>query len=130
MRDYSSGKDELAMDEFNQYLKYFAQTENGPSAQFYIGQIYDRAKQYEDAAEAFDAVLERFAENPKTADALYMKGAALMKAGRRTEAATEFRNFLKRYPNNDLAAKAQANLRTLGLSAPAPARPSSARKKN
>jgi len=118
-RDFSSGKDELAMDEFNQYLKYFAGTENGPSAQFNIAQIYDRAKQYDDAAEAFDAVLERFPENSKTADALYMKGVELMKAGHRTDAGAVFKDFIKRYPNNDLAAKAQGHLRELGLAAPA-----------
>jgi TolA-binding protein len=127
-RDYSSAKDDLAMDEFNQYLKYFSQTENGPAAEYYIGSIFDRAKQYPDAVEAFNAVLERFPENPKTPDALYMKGVDLMKDGRRTEAAAEFKDFLKRYPNHDLAAKAQGHLRTLGLAAPA--RPPAARKKN
>jgi TolA-binding protein len=118
-RDFSSGKDELAMDEFIQYLKYFAGTENGPSAQFNIAQIYDRAKLYDDAAEAFDAVLERFPENSKTADALYMKGVELMKAGHRTDAGAVFKDFIKRYPNNDLSAKAQGHLRELGLTAPA-----------
>ena len=127
-RDYSSGKDSLAMDEFTQYLKYFSKTENGPAAQYYIGAIYDRAKQYDDAVEAFDAVLERFPENPKTPDALYMKGVDLMKGGRRTDAATEFKEFLKRYPNHDLTAKVQGHLRTMGLASPA--RPSTTRKKN
>ena len=121
-RDYSSGKDDLAMDEFTQYLKFFADTENGPSAQYYVGSIYDRAKQYEDGVQAFDAVLERFPENPKTPDALYMKGVELMKGGHRTDAATEFRAFLKRYPDNDLAAKAQSHLREMGLSTARPRR--------
>jgi len=127
-RDYSSGKDELAMDEFNQYLKYFAGTENGPLAEYYIGAIYDRAKLYDDAAQAFDAVLERFSENPKSADAFYMKGVDLMKAGHRTDASAVFKDFLKRYPYSDLAAKAQGHLRELGLSVPA--RSSNTRKKN
>jgi TolA-binding protein len=128
-RDYSSGKDDLAMDEFTQYLKFFSQTENGPAAQYYIGAIYDRAKQYSDAVDAFDAVLERFPENPKTPDALYMKGVDLMKDGRRADASTEFKSFLKRYPNHDLAAKVQAQLRTMGPAAPGN-RPPAARKKN
>ena len=114
-RDYSSGKDELAMQEFTDYLKFFPDTANAASAQYYVGLIYDRAKQYDDAAKAFDAVLERFPENPKTPDSLYMKGVDLMKAGHRTEAGAEFRDFLKRYPTNDLAAKAQGHLRELGL---------------
>ena len=113
-RDYSSGKDELAMSEFADYLKYFPQqTENAAAAQFYVGQLYDRAKQYDDAIEAFDAVLERYPENPKTPDALYMKGVDLMKAGRKTDAITEFKDFLAQYPSHSLAANAQQHLREL-----------------
>ena len=117
--DFSGGNDQLAQEEFAQYLKYFSDTENAPSAQYYIGQIYDRGKDYDDAVLAFDAVLERFPENPRTPDALYMKGVDLMKAGRKTDAGTEFKSFLKRYPRHDLAPKAQAYLRQLGLAAPA-----------
>jgi len=115
-RDYSSGKDDLAMSEFNDFLKYFPQTENAPSAQFYVGQIYYRNKQYDDAAQAFDAVLERYPENPKTPDALYYKGAAIMNTTHRADAAAEFKDFLERYPSHSLAPNAQAHLRTLGAS--------------
>ena len=111
-RDYSSGKDELAMMEFSDYLKYFPQqTENAAGAQYYIGQLYDRAKQYDDAIQAFDAVLERFPENPKTPDSLYMKGVELQKAGRKTDAVTEFKDFLTRYPTHSLASNAKQHLR-------------------
>jgi TolA-binding protein len=117
-RDYATGKDQLAMDGFIDYLKYFSHTENAPSAQYYIGMLYDRANQYEEAVKAFDAVLERYPENPKTPEALYMKGVDLLKAGRRTEAAAEFQGFLKRYPAHDNAPKAQSHLKSLGMSAP------------
>jgi TolA-binding protein len=117
-RDYSSGKDELAMMEFTDYLKYFPQqTENAAGAQYYIGQLYDRAKQYDDAIQSFDAVLERYPENPKTPDSLYMKGVDLQKAGRKADAVTEFKDFLTRYPTHSLASNAQQHLREL---APAP----------
>ena len=112
-RDYSSGKDDLAMSEFTDYLKYFPQTENAAASQFYIGQIYDRAKQYDDAIEAFDAVLERYPDNPKTPDALYMKGVDLQKAGRKADAVTEFKDFLMRYPTHTLASNAQQHIRDL-----------------
>ncbi len=124
-RDYSSGKDQLAMSQFNDFLKYFPQTENAPSAQFYVAQIYYRNKQFDDAVQAFDAVLERYPENPKTPDSLYYKGAALMNTTRRSEAADEFKEFLDRYPSHTLAANAQAHLRTLGASG----RPSSRTKR-
>src|SRR5579863_3429603 len=120
-RDYSSGKDELAMHVFNDFIKYFPHSDNAPTAQDYVGMLYDRAKQYDDGAQAFDAVLERYSANPKTPDSLYMKGVELMKAGKRTDAGTEFKEFLERYPSHSLARNAQQHLRELGLSAtPAP----------
>jgi len=115
-RDYSSGKDELSMAEFTDYLKYFPQTENASSAQYYMGQLYDRAKQYDDAVQAFDAVLERYPDNPKTPDAMYNKGVDLMKGGHRTDAAAEFKDFLARFPTHSLAPRAKEHLRELGLS--------------
>src|SRR5450432_864937 len=113
-RDYSSGRDELAMMEFNDYLKYFPNAENAASAQFYVGQLYNRAKMFDDAVQAFDAVLERYPDNPKTPDALYGKADALAHGGRRPEAATEFKDFLARFPTHSLARNAQAQLRELG----------------
>ncbi len=116
-RDYSSGKDELAMMEFNDYLKYFPSAENAASAQYYVGQLYNRAKMYDDAVKAFDAVLERYPDNPKTPDALYGKADALMRGGHRPEAAAEFKDFLDRFPTHSLARNAQAQLRELGPAA-------------
>jgi TolA-binding protein len=118
-RDYSSGNDTLAMQEFSDYVKYFPMGENAPDALYYQGMIYYRSKppQYPDAIQAFDAVMERYQDNPKTPEALYMKGAALMNDGMKPEAATEFRNFLKTYPNHPNAPKAQAHLRELGAAA-------------
>lgn len=122
-RDYSSGKDELAMMEFLDYLKYFRMSENGPKAQYLIGMIYDRAKQFDDAVLAFDAVLEGFPANQVSGDAAYMKAAELMKAGRRADAAEEFKSFLANYPANDSAPRAREHLRELGAAPGGVARP-------
>jgi TolA-binding protein len=116
-RDYSSGRDELAMMEFNDYLKYFPTAENAASAQYYVGQLYNRAKMFDDAVQAFDAVLERYPDNPKTPDALYGKADAMAHGGHRTEAAAEFKDFLARFPTHSLARNAQAQLRDLGTAA-------------
>lgn len=116
-RDYSSGKDDLAMMEFNDYLKYFPTAENAASAQYYVGQLYNRAKMFDDAVQAFDAVLERYPDNPKTPDAMYGKADALAHGGHKTEAAAEFKEFLARFPTHSLARNAQAQLRDLGPAA-------------
>jgi len=114
-RDYMGGKDELAMQEFNEYLKWFADTENGPGAEYYIGMLYSRAKKYDDAVKAFDTVLERWPENPRTPEALYYKAVSLMQGGHKTEAGKVFKEFIQRYPRSDHVTQAHQNLKTLGL---------------
>jgi tol-pal system protein YbgF len=128
-RDYMAKKDELALQEFNEYLKYFDKSEQAPTVQFYIGNLYDRANQYDDAAQAFDAVITRFPENSKTPDAMYMKGVMLQKGRHKTDAGAVFQEFLRRYPSHQQAAKAREHLKELGLSAPG-GRPTGSRKKD
>lgn len=124
-RDLMSGQNSLAMDEFRAFLAQFPDTENAPNAQYYMGVIYDRGEQYDDAVKAYDAVLERYQENPRTRDALYGKAVALMKLERKAEAKAEFAAFLKKYPTDDKAAQARQYVQE--LSAPA-RRPGNAKK--
>ena len=115
-RDYQGASYDLALTEFTDYLKYFPNTQFAPNAQYYIGDIYSRRKDYENAIQAFDAVLEHYTENSKTATAHYKKGEALLALGRRDAAAREFRDVVTHYPDSDVAPRAKAQLRDLGLS--------------
>jgi tol-pal system protein YbgF len=126
MRDKSGGKPDLAMQQFRDYLQYYGTTELAPNAQFYVAEIYYSRGDLDNALKEYDALLEKFPENNKTADALYMKGQTLVKMGKRTAGAQEFREVVKRFPRSDVATKARAQLRAMGLSATAPA---SARRK-
>ena len=123
MRDKSGGRLDLAIAQFQDYLKSYGSTELAPNAQFQIGEIYYSQADFENALTEFDNVLEKYPENNKTADAMYMKGHTLVKLGRRNDGAKEFRSLLARYPDSELAGKAKAALKTLGVSgAVAPAR--------
>jgi tol-pal system protein YbgF len=115
--DLQTGNSDLALQEFQQYLAYFPNTELAANAQYYIGEIFYNHGDFNSAIPAFDAVLERYPENPKTADAHYMKGMALLKAGQRNRAVQEFRTLVANYPRTDDARKAQQQLRQLGASA-------------
>jgi len=129
VRDKTSGKYDLAVQEFMQYLKYFGTTDMAPSAQYYIGDILYSQGKLQDAVNAFDAVVERYPDNPRTLDARLMKGRAFVKLGQRNEGANEFREIIKLSKGSEQAAKAASELRALGLSpGAAPARPP-ARKK-
>lgn len=114
-RDYVGGKYDLAAQEFTDYLKYFPATTFASNAQYYIGDIYYRRQDYANAQQAFDAVLERYADGNKTPDALYMKGQSLMQLGKHDAAAAEFRDVVRRFPDTDIAAKAKARLKEMGL---------------
>jgi TolA-binding protein len=118
-RDFRSGQNQLAMDEFANFIAHFPTSESAPKAQYYMGVIFDRGEQYEDSVKAYDAVLERYPENPSKKDALYGKAVALMKLGRKVEARTEFNAFLAKYSTDDKAAQVKQYLKELS----GPARP-------
>ena len=132
MRDRSGGNLDLAQQGFTEYLRYFGATELAPNAQFYLGQIaYDKGD-YPTAIRNFDTVLEKYTDNNKTPDAIFMKGMSLLKAGQRDAAAKEFLNVSTKYPNSEVAAKAKAQRKALGLSTPtaaAPVRPAPRRRR-
>lgn len=122
MRDKDSGNYDLALQEFTDYLKYFGATDTAPNAQYHIGEIYYNRGELEEALRAFDLVLEKYPENVKTRDAMYMKGQTLLKMGQRTKAAEEFRAIVSRWPSSELAAKARARLKELGLPVTTPSK--------
>jgi TolA-binding protein len=128
MKDKSGGKTDLALQEFKDYLTYYSNTELAPNAQFHIADIYYANGDYENALLNFDLVLEKFNENNKTDDARFMKGKTLLKMDERNKGVSEFRQLIKDSPRSELATKACAEIRKLGLSCAAPAKPASKKK--
>lgn len=115
-RDYSTGKQDLAMQEFNEIVKNYPGSDAAANAQYYIGWMYYNAGQYEDAVKAFDVLLT-FSENSKTQDGLYYKAVSLLKAEHRTASAAAFKEFIRRYPTNEHVPQAKKDLQLLGMPA-------------
>jgi len=115
--DYSSGKSEMAANEFTDFLKYYPDDPMAPDAQLTIGQIHYSQGKYETAVADFDAVLERYPDSKITSTAYFMKGMALKAADHRDKAALEFRALIKKYPTSDDAKQAREQLKAMGLSA-------------
>lgn len=120
LRDKSSAKYDLALDEFKNYVTWFGESEYGPNAQYYIGEIYYNQKNFDEALKAFDAVIA-LPKNNKTVTARFMKGRTLVRLGEKSEGAREFRAVIQAAPGSDEARRAQAELRDLGATTPAPA---------
>jgi TolA-binding protein len=127
MRDQGGGNDDLALQEFTQYLGQFGNDALAPSAQFHVAEIHLKQGKLDDALREFDMVLEKYPDNSKTPDALYMKGATLVKMGKRTQGKQEFCELVKRFPNSDLAGKSRSQVKNLGLTC-GPATPARRRK--
>jgi tol-pal system protein YbgF len=119
MRDKTAGNSDLAIEQFQNYLKWFGNTDLAPNAQYYIGEIKYLRGDLDGALMAFDTLLEKYPDNPKTSDAMLQKGRALVKAGFKAEARQEFTSLIKKFPNHDNAAKAKTELASLN----GPARP-------
>ncbi len=67
LRDITSGKYDLARSEFEDYLKYYADTDLASNAQFYLGEIFYKQKQYVDAVAAYDKVLTAYPKRSSSA---------------------------------------------------------------
>lgn len=114
-RDREGGKFDLALQEYNQLLHWYGNTDLAPNAQYYIAYIHYAQGDYDSAVKEYDLVLEKYPDNNnKMADAFYGKGLALAKLGRRTEANREFQELRKRFPNSALAQQACRQIVTLG----------------
>ena len=116
LRDITSGKYDLARQEFQDYLKYYGDTELAPNAQFYLGEIAYKQKQYDQAVTEFDKVLTVYPKSFKIQPAHLRKGMALIELGQKTQGVRELRDVIKRYPNSEEDRLARAKLKELGVS--------------
>jgi tol-pal system protein YbgF len=119
----SGNQMDFALQQFQDYLKFFPDGSYAPNAHYHVGEILAGQGKYDEAVQAFDNVLEKFPDNSKTLDAMLSKGRALAKSGQRTAAVNEFRSLIKKSENSGQAALAKQELRTLGMPYTAPAAP-------
>jgi tol-pal system protein YbgF len=121
LRDITSGKYDLARQEFQDYLKYYGDTDLASNAQFYLGEIAYSQKNYDQAVSEFDKVLNNYPKSFKLAPARLRKGMALIELGQKTSGVRELREVVKRYPGTDEERKARAKLKELGVAVSASA---------
>ncbi len=115
LRDITSGKYDLARQEFLDYLKYYSDTDLASNAQFYLGEIAYHQKQYQDAVAEYDKVLTVYPKSFKLAPARLRKGMALIDLGQKTAGVRELREVVRRYPGTEEERAARAKLKELGV---------------
>jgi tol-pal system protein YbgF len=120
LRDITSGKYDLARSEFQDYLRYYADTDLASNAQFYLGEIAYSQKNFEQAVQEYDKVLSNYPKSFKLAPARLKKGMALIELGQKTSAVRELREVIKRYPGTEEDRRARAKLKELGVAVSVP----------
>jgi tol-pal system protein YbgF len=121
LRDITSGKYDLARSEFQDYLKFYGETDLASNAQFYLGEIAYSQKQYDQAVDEYDKVLNNYPKSFKLAPARLKKGMAQIELGQKNPGIKELREVIKRYPGTEEERRARAKLKDLGVAASATA---------
>jgi tol-pal system protein YbgF len=122
LRDYNAGNNDLASQEFAQYIKAYGNTDLAGNCYFYLAEIEYRQKNYQQAAKDYDQVLQSFPSGNKAASAQLKKGFALIEVGQKDVGIAELRHVVQRYPRSPEAMQGRERLQKLGVSAAPAAR--------
>ncbi len=119
---YNGGQYDLSIQSFQDYLRYYKDTDRASNAQFYIGECYYSQQDYKHAIEAYDACGEKYPTGNKAAAAQLKKGFSLLAMDEKTAGIRELRSLVQRFPDSHEADLARQRLKKLGIAAP-PAAP-------
>ncbi len=114
LRDINGKHYDLATQEFQDYLKYYSDTDLASNAQFYLGEINFMQGQFQPALESYNKVIENYPKSFKTASARMRKGFCLAELGQKAAAVRELRTVVRQYPGTDEAKRSAAKLREMG----------------
>jgi tol-pal system protein YbgF len=117
LRDYNGAKNDLATQEFSDYVKFYPNTDLAGNSYFYLGEIQFRQGNYQQAAQSYDQVLQNFPSGSKAASAQLKKGFSLIELGQQDNGVQELRHVIQRYPRSPEALQARERLKKLGVSA-------------
>ena len=116
LRDYNGGKNDLAAQEFSDYIKFYPNTDLAGNSYYYLGELQSKQGNYQQAVQSYDQVLQNFPSGNKAASAQLKKGFALLELGKQDEGVSELRHLIQRYPHSPEALQARERLRKAGVS--------------
>src|ERR1700751_2800556 len=120
LRDYNGGKNDLASQEFSDYIKFYPNTDLAGNSYYYLGELQFKQANYQQAVQSYDQVLQNFPSGNKAASAQLKKGFALLELGKQDDGVTELRHLIQRYPHSPEALQARERLRKAGVSSTGP----------
>jgi tol-pal system protein YbgF len=122
LRDYNAAKNDLAKQEFSDYVKFYASTDLAGNAYFYLAELAFKQGSFQEAVTNYDQVLQNFPTGNKAPSSDLKKGLALIELGKKDDGIAELRHVIQRYPRSNEALQAKDRLRKLGVSTTTPPR--------
>jgi tol-pal system protein YbgF len=116
LRDFTAGKNDLAIQEFSDYIKFYSNTDLAGNSYFYLADIEYRQGNFQKAVKDYDQVIQNFPTGNKASAAQLKKGFALLELGQTDDGVAELRHVIQRYPRSNEAQQAKERLRKLGVS--------------
>jgi tol-pal system protein YbgF len=117
LRDYNAGKNDLASQEFSDYLKFYPSTDLAGNAYFYLAEINYKQGNFQNAVKNYDQVLQNFPTGNKAPAADLKKGLSLIELGQKEDGIAELKHVVQRYPHSNEAMQARERLRKLAFPA-------------
>jgi tol-pal system protein YbgF len=114
LRDFTSGKYDLAHQEFYDYIKHFPSNDLASNSQFYIGEIAYAQNNFKEAIADYEAVLTNYPKSFKIAASLLKKGMAELETAQKAAGIRDLREVVKRFPGSEESRRATAKLHEVG----------------
>jgi tol-pal system protein YbgF len=115
LRDYNGAKNDLATQEFSDYIKFYPNTDLAGNSYYYLAEVQYKQGNFQQAVQNYDQVLQNFPSGTKAASAQLKKGFALIELGKQDDGVQELRHLIQRYPRSNEALQARDRLRKLGV---------------
>lgn len=113
-RDYDAGHFDLSAQEFQDYLRYYSNSDLASNAQFYLGEIAYAKKDYDSAIDAYNRVIDNYPKSFKLAATHLKKGYAMVELGQKAAGMRELRLVVRQFAGSEEAKHASARLKELG----------------
>jgi tol-pal system protein YbgF len=108
--DYVAAQYNLAITEFQNYIRTYGRSEQAGDAQYFIGECYYQQGMFKEAAAAYDRGIADYPNSQRIPDMYFKRGMAFNALGLLDRARESWEYVVKSFPNSDAGRLARQRL--------------------
>jgi tol-pal system protein YbgF len=108
--DYVASQYNLAISEFENFLRTYPRSEQAGDAQYFIGECYYQQGMFKDAVDAYERGIATYPNSQRIPDMYFKRGMAFNALGLVDRARESWEFVVKKYPNSDAGRLARQRL--------------------